>query len=498
MSEPRTTETSSDNLPEPPRLFISYSHTSEPYKARVLELALALRTVHRIEVRLDRWYLHEGDNRFHFMVREVKDADKVLILSDARYTEKANNNEGGAGVETEIITQEFFEEVRQEEGDPRRKKFAVAVMEADSDGNWPVPDYAKARIHFDFTDPDKRLDSLGQVERWAYDKPLLEAPPVGGRPEFLDVGPSTGTAAVATHAVAALSQGRPSAVRAAEDYFDRLLAGLESFLPSEPEGMKTAAQYDAATREEALRLHGPVTEAERVIGELVRYGASSGEAPRAASIRALRRLLKGCFPLVDYRFADESLRLSDWQRMLFRYAVPDLLRAAAGSLIRVEDFTGFFELTADYQVETYGGRSLEVEGFGALQPFINHGTFASDSVMLRTNRAGLLSRAELIQTDALLTLRAFGMDQEDEAHYRQGWFPDGAGDPRLIARSSAPLPLFAQAMSKRFLEKLAQAFGLDGAGLIELVKKASGSEGNKLSRLNFGAIALPNSLGTMP
>ena len=74
-------------MSNPPTVFISYSWTSDEYKAIVLQLAEAL-VDKSVDVILDRWDLHAGHDRFAFMEQSIEKADKVLVLCDKKYTFK--------------------------------------------------------------------------------------------------------------------------------------------------------------------------------------------------------------------------------------------------------------------------------------------------------------------------------------------------------------------------------------------------------------------------
>ena len=84
------------------RVFISYAWTNDAYQKKVINLATKLRN-DGINVILDIWDLHTGADRFLFMEKSVSESDKVLILCNKEYKEKADNRDGGAGQETMII-----------------------------------------------------------------------------------------------------------------------------------------------------------------------------------------------------------------------------------------------------------------------------------------------------------------------------------------------------------------------------------------------------------
>ena len=95
------------------RVFISYSWTSSEHQTRVLDLAKSLRH-DGIDVVLDKWDLEAGQDKFSFMETMVTDEsiDRVLMILDRGYMEKADAREGGVGTETQIITPKLYTEAK--------------------------------------------------------------------------------------------------------------------------------------------------------------------------------------------------------------------------------------------------------------------------------------------------------------------------------------------------------------------------------------------------
>lgn len=83
------------------KVFISYSWVVQD---RVKELADEL-IGDGVKVLVDFYDLKEGQDKYAFMEQSVNDAsvDKVLIICDRSYQEKANDRKGGVGEETIII-----------------------------------------------------------------------------------------------------------------------------------------------------------------------------------------------------------------------------------------------------------------------------------------------------------------------------------------------------------------------------------------------------------
>ena len=156
-----------------PRVFISYSWSSEKYKSMVLRLAENLRH-DGVNVIVESWDLKSGYDKYYFMEHSVEIADKVLILCDLGYVEKANNRTGGVGDETSIITPDVY-------GNNKQEKFIPVLME----GKDVVPRYLKGRIGVDFT-PGDRNKKYRDLLRVIFDRPIEKKPELGQPPKWLD------------------------------------------------------------------------------------------------------------------------------------------------------------------------------------------------------------------------------------------------------------------------------------------------------------------------
>ncbi len=411
----------------PPRLFVSYSWTTPAYKDRVRDLAGELRSAWDLDVRLDQWHLRTGEDPFHFMESEIVAADKVLIVSDAEYARKADGRTGGAGTEAQILTPELYRQGGGDDAGGPLPKYAVAVTEYADDGTACTPTFYGGRIYIDLTDPTRRAEKVEEIARWAHDQPLHVAPPVGGRPGFLDDGPNTGTHGVRARALTALAAARPDAVRAAEDYVDRLADGLSAFAPtltSDARGRIPTDEIRAATLSAVEGLGDAVHEVEGVLAELAR--ARIGERGHGV----VRRLLSGLFRYVQEggQLADGE-RIANYQREVYRAVVPDVVRAATAAFVRADDFEGVRAITAvpytPLDFET-GGRRRSVRDFPSLQPGIYDDVLRQRVPYVRQQRGSLFTDDELGQADLLLL---FASLRDGDDRYTPTWWPDTlAGD----------------------------------------------------------------------
>lgn len=160
-----------------PNVFISYSWSC---RDRVVELAQRLMD-HGVNVIIDIWELKEGQDKYHFMEQSVNNSqiDKVLIICDKTYTEKANNRTGGVGDETIIITPEIYNNVNQE-------KFIPIIYEVDENLQPYCPSYIKTRIFINLSSEDSKYEEeYEKLIRNIYDKPLYRKPMLGTMPQWI-------------------------------------------------------------------------------------------------------------------------------------------------------------------------------------------------------------------------------------------------------------------------------------------------------------------------
>lgn len=158
------------------KVFISYSWGNSEHQEWVVNLATRLMS-DTVDVILDRWSLKDGHDIHSFMEEMVKadDVFRVLILSDKKYTEKADDREGGVGTETQIITPNIYSKEKQE-------KFIPIVLERNEDGEAYLPIYLKSRKYIDFSREESFEDSYEELLRNILEAPSIPKPKLGTNP----------------------------------------------------------------------------------------------------------------------------------------------------------------------------------------------------------------------------------------------------------------------------------------------------------------------------
>lgn len=123
-----------------PKVFISYSWHPEENKIRVEQLARRLMS-DGVDVTIDVWSLKDGQDKYVFMEKMVTDTEinKVLIICNQDYAEKADCRKGGVGTESTIMSDEIYSKTNQ-------TKFLPIVFEKGNDGTIYKPHFITTKI----------------------------------------------------------------------------------------------------------------------------------------------------------------------------------------------------------------------------------------------------------------------------------------------------------------------------------------------------------------
>lgn len=431
-----------------PRVFISYSWSSEEYGARVVDLASHLQA-DGIVVVLDRWDLREGQDKHAYMERAVNDDSiiRVLVLCDPVYAQKANDRQGGVGTETLIISPEVYRHADQQ-------KFLPVIMERDAGGEVVVPTFLEGRIYIDLSDPRKEAAEYQRLVRNIYDKPDLERPPLGTRPRYLDdatVQLRTGVALRSYQDAVLRDQRHQEGLFA--DYLDKLTEAYEaSVLPE----IENAGDLDEAVVGSIDAFRPYRDEYVEMLDFVLRY------APK----EKLFDQLHGFFEwLCSFRLSQnekrfqvsletENLAYIAWE--LFLYTVATTLKAKEHHLTE--------QLLQPYLVESrqsYGGaiRGFAVldTGFRLIDEYRNNRLqrrlYCASATMLQENCHPSISFSYLIEADVVLWFRAAA----NEGMTRDSWYPRTL----VYGERAGYLPSFARSQSRRFFESFGRLLGVD-------------------------------------
>jgi hypothetical protein len=157
-----------------PRAFVSYSWDDEAHKAWVLEFATRLQGESGIQIILDRWHLHPGQERLHFMEQAVTTSDFVIIVGTVNYAQRADNRQGGVGYEAGVITSEMAEHLLS-------NKFIPALRRGSFQESLPL--YLKGRLGVDLSANPYSEAEYERLTRVIFGEPI-QPPPLGKKPDF--------------------------------------------------------------------------------------------------------------------------------------------------------------------------------------------------------------------------------------------------------------------------------------------------------------------------
>ncbi|HEY0491082.1 MAG TPA: toll/interleukin-1 receptor domain-containing protein [Telluria sp.] len=154
-----------------PKVFISYSHDDQAHKKWVLDLATRLRNT-GIDAVLDQWELRPGDDLPAFMEKNLREADRVVMVCSENYVAKANSGTGGVGYEKMIVTSDLMQ------GIDSNKVIPIIRQEGTQD----VPTFLKTKLFINFSRSDDLEFAFDELVRTIHGAPLYVKPPVGNNP----------------------------------------------------------------------------------------------------------------------------------------------------------------------------------------------------------------------------------------------------------------------------------------------------------------------------
>jgi len=435
-----------------PKLFLSYSWTSESHEEWVLSLATELRES-GVDVILDKWDLKEGHDANVFMEKMVTDPEigKVALICDRMYAEKADGRSGGVGTETQSISAEIYATQAQ-------TKFVAVLPERDEYGKPFLPTYYKSRIYIDLSNPELYGRNFEQLLRWVYDKPRHVKPSLGKPPTFLtDEGiPSLETTPRFRRALDAVRQNRPYCGGALNEYFETFGQNLERFRIAKGQG-----EFDDKVVQHVEEFLPYRNEAIELFLTLAQY------RPTQETWESLHRFFEDLIP-----YLDKPEDVSSWQAWdfdNFKFIIHELFLYAVAALLKYECFPGVAYLVRQHY---YIGQTARRGNETMLPYLIFQGhlrSLAHRNQRLKLRRLSLhadmleqraktsgLSFQQIMQADLVLFIR----DCIDSLRleHGQGWFPETL----LYAhRQYGPFEVFARSQSKQYFEKVRPIFDVD-------------------------------------
>lgn len=157
------------------RVFISYTRTSVEHQNWVKEIAAFLRG-NGIDARLDVWYLRPGMDLPQWMSNELDLADRVLIVCNKEYSDRADGRIGGVGWEIRLVQGDLLQ---TQQANP--KKYIPIICDGFEDDAIPKFLQGTYSIFWSTSEENQLRNNLLRELYNAYE----EAPPIGSPPRFV-------------------------------------------------------------------------------------------------------------------------------------------------------------------------------------------------------------------------------------------------------------------------------------------------------------------------
>lgn len=427
----------------PPKLFISYSWSSQEHEQWVIDLATQLMES-GIDVILDKWDLKEGHDSVAFMEKMVTDPSisKVAVISDKTYAKKADARASGVGTETQIISREVYEKQDQQ-------KFVAVLPVKDESGKPFLPTYYKGRIYIDLSEPERYAENFEKLLRWVYDKPLYVKPELGGKPAFLAEGErvSLGTTAAFNRCIDAIKNNKPFMAGAIDEYFSTFAENLERFRLAK----SADKEFDDAVVEGIDEFLPYRNEAIQLLITIAQY------SPTIELAQKTHRFFERLIPFMDR--PEGISQWSDWDFDNFRFIVHELFLYAIAIFIKFERF----EFANELMTQSYYLPNNSNNGRDATSSYVvihedmkslthRNARLALARLSVRADMLEKRSKASgidfkyLVQADFVLFMRA---DYENDIYSR--WWPETLV---YASRAYGPCEVFARSVSKSYFDRV--------------------------------------------
>ena len=159
----------------PPEAFVSYSWDDAPHKEWVRRFVDDLMR-NGVATTLDQYDLGVGDDRFVFMETAIRESEHIIVVCTPEYVRRANEREGGVGIEAVLITPEIY---RQHRG----KRF-IPVIRRTEDEPATTPDFLASLVYLDFREDSDYPQKMEELLRSIHGQPRHTKPVLGPVPDF--------------------------------------------------------------------------------------------------------------------------------------------------------------------------------------------------------------------------------------------------------------------------------------------------------------------------
>ena len=407
----------------------------------VIQLATDLRT-NGIDTILDKWHLREGQDAHAFMEQMVTNANvnKVIIISDRKYADRADKRVGGVGAESQIMSSELYGKVDQ-------TKFVAICRENDENDRAILPAFLRSRIYIDFVDDDLYGDRLEQLLRWCYDKPLYIEPEIGHSPAFSDnkISPIIRRQAEFSRVNRIQPDGSGN-ISAIVEFFRNI--STDDVLPTSKD--VEGVPKDEQIYNEIVALPSLISRVIAVFEQSVRKGEISAQTASEEMHRYLERLLS------KYEGGN-----TNWSGDLVKFYGQFMLVASVAVLMdngqgQVADAM----LAEPFVLDEYGAMTAKSVSFGRMASHLRSLDARNDRLKLRrlslhgdlikqVCEAAGFSFRNFVQADIALFIRS--------ANLGDRWWPDSAV---YVSDSHGVLPWYIRATSPKSRSSILSLLGM--------------------------------------
>lgn len=445
----------------PPRIFISYSWTSEKHKQWVLNFADSL-VNDGVDVILDRYMLKPGQDNINFMEIMVSDDIKhVLVICDKGYQDKANKRKGGVGIESQIISPKVYKDVSQ-------TKFIPLIKEFDNQGNACVPVFFEARNFIDISTDTKYFKEYENILRLIFEKPSITKPKIGSPPDYI-IKDKKQSAIIRKYQMFenALLNEKHIAKGLFSDLLDQFITEWPNYVLYPFKG-EDGKQFDDA-----------------VINSIEEFSEY-----REIYLSALLLLTKfqsdlDYIPEIQlffertFKFTQPTREMHNYNEIWFdnfKYYLYDLYLNTITVLIENRKYAAYlsliesnfvYERDFSKQIGNFPIFNFYIKSLDALRKErlkLNRTSIQVDTLKENVDKSGKVKFENIMQSDCLLFLRSIVTNE------KHSWFPRTL----IYAGYDTQLDLFIRAQNKKDFKVLANLIGVDSKS--ELLEKLNNSE----------------------
>lgn len=451
-----------------PTIFISYSWKPQTNKNKVIELAERLQ-LDGVHVIIDEWDLSEGQDKYVFMEQMVNriNVNRVLLICNKEYCDKANEKKGGVGIESLIVSDEIYKQVDQ-------KKFIPVVVEKDETGNAYLPTFIKSRIYIDLSSNNTFEDEYEKLLRNIFERPSSKRPPLGTPPAYITTNEES--VLLTAHKVSSIKSSlineRKNTQLLINEYYDTFIKSLDEYrFKDEDYQSKEPLDEIILRRIEQLR---PLRD------DFINLVETISVYSEQFNIEALHGFWQKIIEFIVEDDTNTHPVRSQYGYLIFdhfRFFVREIFLHQIALLIRKEDFKAINYLLytpfviysskrGDTRVYTYEAIRAYIECFENRNKRLglNRISITADLLKERTANA-LVDFTEVQQADiALYYASLIGKEKlSTYGNNHWSWYPE-----TTVYRNLA-YPMFGRMASLRYFEKSRLMFGL--ASLEELNRK---------------------------